>query len=181
MVKKQSKQKQTKPQKKLVDVPIDIHCLYDELAEVNKIRPHPANPNKHPDNQIELLAKIMTEHGIRWPISISKQSNFVITGHGRLLAAKKLNLKKYPVVYQAFKNESEELAVLVSDNRIAELAETDRNNMGEVILYLDEQNYPLELTGLNAEEIRSFIDTPPFIPEQKETKPIKCPSCGYEW
>ncbi len=137
-----------------------VHCKYDELIELGKLKPHPANPNIHPDKQIELLGKIMQKHGIRWPICVSNLSRYIISGHGRLMAANNLKLDKYPVVYQDFESESEELAVLVNDNKIAELAETNNSLMGDIILELDQNNYPLELTALSEEEIKYIIEGP---------------------
>ena len=181
MAKKKTKKKQTSNNSQ-----INIHCKYDKLEPLNKLKPHPANPNRHPEGQIELLAKIIKEHGIRWPISISKKSDYIISGHGRLMAAQKLELKTYPVVYQDFKSESEELAVLVADNKIAELAEIDGSKMGDIIVELDQVNYPLEFTALSEQEIAYYVEGPTYKPdgesydENIETK-NQCPKCGYEW
>ena len=146
-------------------VQIDIHCKYDELVEPGKLKPHPANPNRHPESQINLLAKIMSEHGIRWPISVSNRSGLIVSGHGRLMAAQALELDKFPVVYQDFKSESEELAVLVADNKIAELAETDGLKIADIICELDQVNYPLELTGMPKSEIDQYVLGPIEVSE----------------
>ena len=187
-----------KPMKKTTDeISIDIHCPYHELADPNTLKPHPANPNRHPEAQIELLAKIIREHGIRWPISVSKRSGFVVSGHGRKDAAIRLGLKQYPVVYQDFKSEAEELAVLVADNKIAELAETDGLKMADIIVELDQVDYPLELTALSPQEIEEYVvgpiepdpqdDVIPEPPKKAITKTgdlyilggkVKCPKCG---
>jgi len=102
----------------------------------------------------------MSEHGIRWPISVSNLSGFIVSGHGRLMAAQKLELDKYPVVYQDFKDQSEELAVLVADNHVAELAEIDGRLLGDIFVELDQSNYPLELTAYSPEEIRDYVEGP---------------------
>lgn len=148
-----------------------VHCKYDELIELTKLKPHPANPTKHPEAQVTLLAKILSEHGIRWPISVSKKSGFIISGHGRLMAAQKLELKTYPVVYQDFKSESEELAVLVADNKICELSETDGAKLGDIIVELDQVDYPLELTALSEEDIKYYVEGPTSIPDKDLTLP----------
>jgi len=73
-----------------------------------------------------MLAKIMEFQGWRLPIVVSKSSGFIVRGHGRLLAAQRLGLKKVPIDEQDYENEAQEWADLIADNRIAELAETDR-------------------------------------------------------
>ncbi|MDD3653874.1 MAG: hypothetical protein PHO01_06790 [Desulfotomaculaceae bacterium] len=40
-----------------------VHCSFDELAEVAVLVPNPRNPNTHPDNQIQLLARIIKNQG----------------------------------------------------------------------------------------------------------------------
>jgi len=161
-------------------VQIDIHCKYDELVEPGKLKPHPANPNRHPESQINLLARIMSEHGIRWPISVSNRSGFIVSGHGRLMAAQALELDKFPVVYQDFKSESEELAVLVADNKIAELAETDGSKMGDIIVELDQVNYPMELTALSTEEVKYYVEGPTSmsVPVKKNASALNAVTNG---
>ena len=53
---------------------IKVHCAYDELRNVITMVPHPKNPNKHPEKQLKLLAKIIEGHGWRAAITVSKRS-----------------------------------------------------------------------------------------------------------
>lgn len=102
-----------------------IDCSYDALVEVEKLIPHPQNPNKHPDKQIERLSKIIEYQGQRSPIVVSKKTGFIVVGHGRLQAIKKLGWEKAAVNYQEFENEAQEYAHMTADNAIAEWAELD--------------------------------------------------------
>ena len=65
-----------------------VHCKYDKLVAVKDIKPNPKNPNIHPKQQIELLAKVLQETGWRAPIVVSNRSGLVVKGHGRLAAAR---------------------------------------------------------------------------------------------
>ena len=62
-----------------------IECAYTELIGIDypKLIPNPKNPNKHPDDQIERLAKIIDFQGQRSPIVISKRSGFITKGYPR--------------------------------------------------------------------------------------------------
>lgn len=62
------------------------------MVDIEKLVGNPRNPNKHPQNQIELLAKIIKAQGWRNPTVVSKRSGFVVKGHGRLAAAQYLGL-----------------------------------------------------------------------------------------
>ena len=102
-----------------------IRCEYSELVEIEKIVPHPKNPNEHPEDQIERLSKIINHQGQRSPLVVSKNTGFLIVGHGRLEAIKRLGWDKVAVDYQEFENEAQEYAHMTADNAIAEWARLD--------------------------------------------------------
>ena len=102
-----------------------IHCEYTRLANPSELRPHPKNPNTHSEAQITRLAKILEYQGFRYPIKVSKRTGLITSGHGRLLAAKQLNLKEVPVSEQEYEDSDQEYADIVSDNSIAEWADLD--------------------------------------------------------
>lgn len=98
---------------------IEVWCSYDKLMPVGELKPNPRNPNTHPQRQVELLAKNIRYFGWRQTITVSKRSGLIVSGHGRLMAAKHLRVEVVPVDYQDFNDENDELAVLVADNRLA--------------------------------------------------------------
>tara|TARA_B110000483_G_scaffold120901_1_gene145904 strand:+ start:1428 stop:1994 length:567 start_codon:yes stop_codon:yes gene_type:complete len=136
-----------------------INCAHDELRDVATLTAHPRNPNTHDDDQIRLLSKIIKHQGWRNPIVVSKLSGFIVAGHGRLLAAEKLGLEQVPVDLQDFDNEADELAHLVADNRIAELAEIDRSSLADIIGDLDTGDFDLEFTGFKLSDVEELITT----------------------
>lgn len=94
-------------------------------VEVEKLKPHPKNNNRHSSEQIERLQKIINYQGFRTPIVVSNFSGFIVAGHARLEAALGLGLKKVPVSYQDFTDEQQEYAHMTADNEIARWAELD--------------------------------------------------------
>lgn len=97
---------------------MSIRCEYTELIEPHKLVPHPKNPNKHPQEQVERLAKIIDHQGQRSPIVVSKKTGFIVAGHGRLEAMQHLGWEKVAVDYQDFENEADEYAHMTADNAI---------------------------------------------------------------
>lgn len=144
-----------------------VFCAHTELADTEKLVPNPRNPNRHPESQIKLLAKIIRAQGWRNPIVVSKRSGFVIKGHGRLDAAKLLECEKVPVDFQDYENEAAEWADMLADNRIAELAETDDDELKKLIQELDGQ-IDLDLTGFDAFSIDELLP-PEATGEQQPT------------
>jgi len=135
---------------------VEVHCAFDDEMDVVDLVPNPRNPNRHDDRQIALLAKIIRSQGWRNPIVISERSGFIVAGHGRMEAARVLNVEKVPVDHQAFGSEAEEYAHLIADNRIAELAEADRGELGELIKEL-EGKIDLDLTGFDAPGLEELL------------------------
>ena len=137
---------------------VPVHCSFTELADVTSLIANPRNPNRHPDKQIAMLAKIIRHQGWRAPITVSNRSGFVVTGHGRLEAAKLLQVEKVPVDRQDFATEADEWAHLVADNRIAELAEIDETELSELLKELDGK-IELELAGFDEDGMRSLEES----------------------
>ena len=136
---------------------VPVFCAHDAIVDVAKLVPNPKNPNQHPDNQIQLLGRIIRQAGWRQPITVSKRSGFIVKGHGRLSAALLEGIKEAPVDYQNYTNDAEEYADLVADNRIAELAETDNRLLADIFAEIDTGEIPMELTGYTEDEVESLV------------------------
>lgn len=124
-----------------------IECAYKELVKVDSLIPHPSNRNKHPEKQIEALAKIIAKNGQRSPIVVSTLSGKINKGHGRWLAIKMLGWEKCAVDYQDYKDELEELNDRIADNEIARYAEFDREGFIE-----DIKNIDVDISSLDFDE-----------------------------
>lgn len=87
---------------------------------LSELKPYPNNPKIHTERQIEQLAKsIDLTKGLTQPIVIDKD-NVIVAGHGRVLAAKKLDLKTVPCVLIDNLTDDEIRAYRLIDNRISE-------------------------------------------------------------
>jgi len=128
-------EKSTRQRSKERFVTIQVKCKGD-LVDLHKLTPNPRNPNKHPEEQIERLAKIIDYQGMRSPIVVSNRSGFITKGHGRLEALKKLGWDKAPVDYQDYEDEAQEYADMVADNAIAEWAAQDLKEINMEMLDL---------------------------------------------
>lgn len=137
---------------------IPVYCSHDELVDVVSIVGNPRNPNKHDEKQIELLARIIKQQGWRKPITVSRRSGFVVSGHGRLAAAVKLKAAVVPVDYQDYATEAEEWADLVADNRIAELSSIDEDMLSDLLTEINDTDFDMLLTGYEQEEIDALLE-----------------------
>ena len=148
---------------------IEVWCAYDKLVKVEEVIPHPKNPNTHPQNQIKILAQNIRYHGWRHPIVVSKLSGYIVAGHGRLEAARELGVSIVPVEYQDFATENNELAVLVGDNRLAELSTLDLNGLQDIIDGFKETNFDTILAGFEPTDLDALLgEQKPDFGDEKE-------------
>ena len=143
----------------------DVYCAHSQMVEIEKVIPNPRNPNKHSEKQIALLSKIIAAQGWRAPITVSTRSGFIVRGHGRLLAARKLGLAEVPVDYQAYETEAAEWADLIADNRLSELSETDELLLKDLLQELGTSELDLELTAYTADEIDQMLGSAKEVQE----------------
>ena len=63
-----------------------------------------------------------------------------------------------PVDYQDFASENDEMAVLVADNRLAELASLDLNSLESIINDLKVEGFDTLLTGFDEADLDSLLE-----------------------
>lgn len=145
------------------------------------IKPYEKNQKKHDDTQVNNIAISIDKYGFVQPLVLDKDNNIII-GHGRYLAAEKLNMESVPVVY----------AENLTDEQIRELRILD-NKLNESEWDIDKLK--LDLEELDFSEFDLSFDIPDQIEfdedklnnlfedaetKEKEPKKIQCPHCG-EW
>tara|TARA_R110001592_G_scaffold375_1_gene2160 strand:- start:2 stop:292 length:291 start_codon:yes stop_codon:yes gene_type:complete len=68
-----------------------------ERKPTHKLIPYARNSRTHSEEQIGQIAASIKEWGFTTPILVD-EDNEIIAGHGRLLAAQKLDIKEVPVM-----------------------------------------------------------------------------------
>jgi len=159
---------------------IKIPKLETSLIDIDLIKPYPKNAKDHPQTQINKIKLSIEKYGFRVPLILNNQKNKeVVTGHGRLLAAKELNMKNLPVIYADDLSPEEIKAFRIVDNKVTE-SEWMMDYLKEEMDELKDTDFSGffdldQIQHLNEE----IIKEPEFDENMDLTK--KCPSCGYEW
>lgn len=143
-----------------------VKCSFSEMVPIHKLVPHPKNPNEHPDDQIEMLSKIIDYQGMRSPIVVSRLSGFITKGHGRLAALKKLGWESAPIDYQDYQDEAQEYADIVADNAIAEWASLNLKQINEDFVELGPE-LDIEMLGIKDFEIEPIDKLEPQCDEDE--------------
>lgn len=137
---------------------IPVYCAHDAVVAVDDVHPNPKNPNMHPDEQLRRLGTIIRNAGWRNPITVSTRSGLIVRGHGRLAAAHLEGLSEVPVDYQNYASDAEELADLIADNRIAELADPDMQKLAGLFEEIALTDVPIDMTGYTLSEYSEIAD-----------------------
>jgi hypothetical protein len=136
-----------------------VHCKYTKLAPIDEVRPNPENSNTHTGEQLERLAKILQVQGWRRAIVVSKRSGLVVSGHGRLLASRMAGFDKVPIDEQDYESEEQEMADMVADNKIAELAEWNSIRLNDQLANLNSKIDDIELSGFSDVDLSELAES----------------------
>ena len=128
-----------------------------ESRKPEELVPYINNPKKHSADQIAQICASILEFGFTNPILID-DSNVVIAGHGRLMGACELKLEYVPVVVLGHLNQTQQRALLLADNRIAENATWDEVLLQNVLAELQSADFDLALTGFGERELAELLE-----------------------
>jgi ParB-like chromosome segregation protein Spo0J len=101
-------------------------------ALVNELQPHPQNVAIYGIEDVSGLMDQIVASGWIKPLVVNPANNRIISGHRRWLAVRGLGLKKVPVEYRAFTNETDELEALLLENASRDKTPEQKVNEAEV-------------------------------------------------
>ncbi len=139
----------------------NVHLPVEQLAET------PNNPRTHSADQVDAIVDSIKRFGWTNPMLVAREEDGtwrLLAGHGRKLAAIKLGMDEVPCRDLTALNEAERMALVVADNRLAELAGWHEPSLAAIFEELNASDLPLESTGYAqevAEEIMKAARTKP--------------------
>lgn len=124
------------------------------------------NSRTHSSRQVEQIAKSITSFGFITPVLVDA-GNHIIAGHGRVRAAKLLQLERVPTVAVEHLTEAQKRAFVIADNRLAELSGWDEQILALELEELSSLEAAFEITDTGFELPK--IDV--LIEERHKPKP----------
>jgi len=150
---------------------------------IDKLLPYVRNARQHSDEQIAQIAASIAEFGFVNPI-LTGADGVLVAGHGRLAAARKLGLATVPVVVLDHLTPTQRRALVLADNRLAELATWDDALLRVELEALQDEGFDLDLTGFDADALAELLadeepqiegrtedDAAPDVPEEPVSRP----------
>lgn len=140
-----------------------MNFIKKNINELKYANYNPRKKLKPEDKEYQKIKKSIEEFGYVEPIIINKD-NTIIGGHQRITVLKDLGYEEVDVI-QIDIDKTKEKALNIALNKIT--GEWDYAMLGDLLLDLDEQNYDLEITGFDLDEIEGIM-APLGLEEKKE-------------
>lgn len=124
-----------------------------EILKIDEVIPYENNARTHDDAQIQKLCKLITEFGFKVPVIVD-ENNVLLSGHGRLLAAKALDMEEIPATRETNFSEEKKRAFRIADNFVSELSKWD---FGLVACELEELSASAyDLVGVGLDDLKNM-------------------------
>lgn len=120
-----------------------------------QLKPYGNNARTHSDKQVEQIMASMDEFTFTNAILVD-EDNTVLAGHGRLMAANRLNMASVPVDRIHGLTAAQKKAYVLADNKMALNAGWDEKLLAAEFGELTEMGFDLALTGFSPGEIKGL-------------------------
>jgi DNA modification methylase len=118
--------------------------------------PYARNAVIHDDLQVAQLVASIEEFGWTNPVLIDEAGE-IIAGHGRVLAAKALEMTEVPVITLTGLTPAQKIAYRIADNKLPKNAGWDEKLLAIDLQDLRTMGYQLDLTGFSHLELKGLI------------------------
>ena len=136
-----------------------------DYVATDDLIPYIHNSRTHSEAQIKQIAASIREFGFTNPILIDDEGT-IIAGHGRVMAAKVLQLDEVPTITLGALTDAQRKAYVIADNKLALNAGWDTEVLLAEIESLQDLNFDTQLLGFSADELSEMLNIEE--PELKE-------------
>lgn len=145
-----------------------------EMWPLDRLKPYQRNARTHSDTQVAQIAASIVEFGFTAPLLVSEDGG-ILAGHGRLAAARKLDLDAVPVVVLDHLTPTQRRAYILADNQLALQAGWDQELLAVELADLSAAGFDLALTGFSDEELADLLGDIEETERADEASPIAEP------
>ena len=131
-----------------------LNIIYLNPEQLKKA---PENSRIHEEHDVQQIQKSIEKFGFCDPIGIWGEENIIVEGHGRVEAAKNLNLDRVPCIRLDELTDEERRSYMIMHNRTAELSMWDYKVLAEEAQNEELYDFEIDL-GLDDVSAEDFDD-----------------------
>ncbi len=133
--------------------------LQIEYLSIGSLVPYAKNARTHSKKQIKQIADSITAFGFTNPVLVDRE-NTILAGHGRVAAAKLLQLTEIPCVRLEHMTMAQKRAYVLADNKLALNAGWDEELLAEELEAIlgEDAGFDISITGFSLAEVDSLIE-----------------------
>ena len=135
-----------------------------KIKLVSELIPYANNSRTHSENQVSQVAGSIKEFGFTNPVLIDDKGG-IIAGHGRVLAAKKLNMLEVPCIELSNLTAAQRKAYVIADNQLALNAGWDLDMLRVEVEDLQSMEFNVDLLGFDDDVLKKLLDIDCEFPE----------------
>lgn len=153
-----------------------------EYEKPSALHEYKNNAREHHEADVNAIAASIKEFGFNDPIGVWQDE--IVEGHGRLLAAIQLGLKKVPIIRLDSLTDEQRRAYALAHNKTAELSNWNFDVLDSELKELGD--FDMAQFGFNEE---AFNDESDLKMQQeidvekdgKQERECECPNCGFRF
>ena len=127
-----------------------------QFIPIETLKPYGKNPKNHDKDDIDLIVRSIERNGWGDPLLVCPETMEVLSGNGRLMAAKKLKLENIPVVFAPEgMSEKQKADLVIASNKLVEISGYNKNL--EILMGMYELN-PEDFGMVDLEKELQVID-----------------------
>jgi len=130
--------------------------LQIKYCSVKSLIPYTNNARVHSDEQVSQIMSSINEFGFTNPILINNKKE-IIAGHGRLMAAFRLDLDQVPTIELSQLTKTQQRAYILADNKLALNASWDDDLLNIELSDLKDLDFDLSLIGFGIDELDEIM------------------------
>lgn len=142
----------------MTEQPHELKIRYQNPTE---LKLNPKNSRTHSKKQLHKIAQSIEKLGFNNPVLVDTE-NFIVAGHGRVLAARELGLTEVPTICLSHMSQEQIRAYIIADNRLAEEAGWDNEILKielDFLMNLDtEPGFDATITGFDIPQLDLILN-----------------------
>lgn len=153
-----------------------------EYVKPSTLTEYKNNAREHHEADVNAIAASIKEFGFNDPIGVWHDE--IVEGHGRLLAAIQLKLKKVPIIRLDDLTDEQRKAYALAHNKTAELSnwnfdilDSELQALGDI----DMSQFGFEAEAFNDESDLKMQQNIDVEKDGKQERECECPACGFRF